>query len=143
MGKRNATPQDLSYSRGKLYDRRKKALGTNRHNAEPEDKSAQNAHSKPEVKTGEEVAGDSGVSRAGPEQTNTQGKSRPLKLRGLRHPRRPSRERPLPHHPDHGRASVISLTTPDGWATGKPGTFPKPGIPHIYPTRQFLSRPVR
>jgi hypothetical protein len=63
-GKRNATPQDLAYSRGKLYERRKKPLGTNRHNAEPEDKGAQNAHPRPEGKAAEDVGQDSGVDAA-------------------------------------------------------------------------------
>ncbi|MDP9479341.1 MAG: hypothetical protein M3R38_27315 [Actinomycetota bacterium] len=38
-GKRNATPQDLSYSRGKLLDRRKKKRGN---------PTGANQHSKPE-----------------------------------------------------------------------------------------------
>ncbi len=58
------TPQDLAYSRGKLYERQKKKSGTNRYNSKPESKGAQNAHPKPEGKTADEVADDSGVDQA-------------------------------------------------------------------------------
>lgn len=63
-GKRNATPQDLSYSRGKLYDRRKKKQGAPEGNKNAEKQSAQNAHFESEGKTADEVAEDSGVDQA-------------------------------------------------------------------------------
>ncbi len=44
-GKRNATPQDLSYSRGKLYRRRKKKHGGDRKSEEAKS-SGQNDHLK-------------------------------------------------------------------------------------------------
>lgn len=66
-GKRNATPQDMAYSRGKLYDRRKKKQGGdrgNQHTGGKSEASAQFEHLPDEGKTGEDVGKDSGVGQA-------------------------------------------------------------------------------
>ena len=56
---RNATPQDLTYTRGDLYERRKKSWGGDR-KSEDAGSSGQNAHLTDE-KTADEVAAGSGV----------------------------------------------------------------------------------
>lgn len=60
-GKRNATPQDLAYSRGKLYERRKKKHGGDR---KSEESKPQNEDLNGGSTTANKVAGDAGVSKA-------------------------------------------------------------------------------
>lgn len=61
-GKRNATPQDLSNARGKLYRRNKKKQGAPTGNSNASKQSGQNDHFESEDKTAERVGKDSGVS---------------------------------------------------------------------------------
>ncbi len=62
-GKRNATPQDLSNARGKLYRRRKKNHGGDRRSDEAKS-SVQKAHLPDEGKTADKVAQKTGVNPA-------------------------------------------------------------------------------
>ena len=61
-GKRNATPQDLAYSRGKLYERRKKSRGAPEGNRNAQKQSGQNDHFESQDKTSEEVGNETGAS---------------------------------------------------------------------------------
>lgn len=54
-GQRNVTPQDLSYSRGKLYERRKQTHGTNQHTRKRQTDASSSD-------TAESVGGETGVS---------------------------------------------------------------------------------
>lgn len=63
-GKRNATPQDMAYSRGKLYDRRKKKQGAPEGNSNAGKQSPHFEDFESAGKTSESVAAESGVSKA-------------------------------------------------------------------------------
>ena len=62
-GKRNATPQDIKYARGKLYDRRKKKQGALEGNKNADKQSGRFDHFESEGKSAEKVGDETGVSK--------------------------------------------------------------------------------